>query len=284
MRPAFPDARTLLKRYGFSAKKSWGQNFLISERVYRAIVDATVVADDDWVVEVGSGLGTLTMRLAERIPNGQLIAVEREPDMLTVLKAELEHLDNVEIHPANAMSYDFAGIAKWRGAKIAVCGNLPYQIASQILFRFLDAREHITHAVAMVQKEMADRMVSKPGVKAYGAMTVMLSAYADIHTVVQAKPGDFSPAPKVDSTVVKLSMLPAPRAPITDDKAFSKVVHAAFSQRRKTLRNALQSQYERDTVMSALDHVGLDGGRRGETLSVEEFAALTDSILVASDA
>ncbi len=284
MREAFPDARALLKRYGFSAKKSWGQNFLISERVYRAIVDATVVRDDDWVVEVGSGLGTLTMRLAERIPNGQLIAVEREPDMLTVLKAELEHLDNVEIHPANAMTYDFADIAKWRGDKIAVCGNLPYQIASQILFRFLDAREHITHAVAMVQKEMADRMVAPPGIKAYGAMTVMLSAYADIHTVVQAKPGDFSPAPKVDSTVVKLVMLDKPRAPISDDAAFSKVVHAAFSQRRKTLRNALQSQYERDTVHAALDHVGLDGGRRGETLSVAEFAALTESIMLSSNA
>lgn len=284
MMPAFPDARALLKRYGFAAKKSWGQNFLISERVYRAIVDATVTADDDWVVEVGSGLGTLTMRLAERIPNGQLIAVEREPDMLTVLKGELEHLDNVEIHPANAMTYDFTGIAKWRGDKISVCGNLPYQIASQILFRFLDAREHITHAVAMVQKEMADRMVSPPGVKAYGAMTVMLSAYADIRTVVQAKPGDFSPAPKVDSTVVKLTMLAKPRAPIADDKAFSNVVHAAFSQRRKTLRNALQSQYERDTVMGALEHSGLDGGRRGETLSVAEFASLTDSILAAGNA
>ncbi len=284
MTPAFPDARTLLKRYGFSAKKSWGQNFLISERVYRAIVDATVCSGDDWVVEVGSGLGTLTMRLAERLPNGQLIAVEREPDMLTVLKAELEHLDNVEIHPANALQYDFAGIAKWRGDKIAVCGNLPYQIASQILFRFLDARKHITHAVAMVQKEMADRMVSKPGVKAYGAMTVMLSAYADIRTVVQAASTDFSPAPKVDSTVVKLTMLDTPRAPIADDKAFSKVVHAAFSQRRKTLRNALQSQYERDTVMDALGHSGIDGGRRGETLSVAEFASLTDSILLSSDA
>jgi 16S rRNA (adenine1518-N6/adenine1519-N6)-dimethyltransferase len=148
----------------------------------------------------------------------------------------------------------------------------------------LDAREHITHAVAMVQKEMADRMVAPPGVKAYGAMTVMLSAYADIRTVVQAKPGDFSPAPKVDSTVVKLTMLDTPRAPIADHKAFSTVVHAAFALRRKTLRNALQSQYERETVMAALEAVGIDGGRRGETLSVAEFAALTDSIVAASDA
>ena len=284
MREAFPDARALLKRYGFSAKKSWGQNFLISERVYRAIVDATVTGTEDWVVEVGSGLGTLTMRLAQRIPDGQLIAVEREPDMLKVLQAELEHLENVEVHPANAMSYDYAGVAKWRGDKIAVCGNLPYQIASQILFRFIDARAHITHAVAMVQKEMADRIVSPPGVKAYGAMSVMIAAYADVHTVVQASPGDFSPAPKVHSTVIKLTMRDEPRAPIPDEEAFSKVVHAAFSQRRKTLRNALQSQYDKAIVLAALDHVGIDGVRRGETLSVEEFAALTTSIVKAADA
>ncbi len=278
MSSAFPDARTLLRRHGLAAKKSWGQNFLISERVDRGIVDATVRDQEDWIVEVGSGLGTLTMRLAERVPNGKVIAVEREPDMLTVLKAELEHLDNVEIHPANAMTYDYASVAKWRGDKISVCGNLPYQIASQILFRLLDMRENIEHIVVMIQKEMADRIVAPPGIKAYGAISVLLGAYADISTVVQAAPEDFSPAPKVHSTVIKLKIRPAPRAPIEDPAAFSQVVHAAFSQRRKTLRNALQSQYAKEVVSAALDHSGLDGSRRGETLSIAEFATLTDSV------
>lgn len=281
MTPAFPDARELLIKYGLKAKKSWGQNFLISERVYRAIVDATVRSSSATVVEVGCGLGTLTMRLAQRVPDGQLVAVEREPDMLRVLKAELGELDNVEIHAADAMKYDYAAVAKWRGEKIAVCGNLPYQIASQILFQLLDKREHITHVVAMIQKEMADRMVAPPGIKAYGALTVIMSAYADISTVVQAGPQDFSPAPRVDSTVIKLDMLDEPRAPISDNKAFSDVVHAGFAQRRKTLRNSLQSRYDKSVALSALDHVGIDGGRRGETLSVAEFAALTDSILLA---
>ncbi len=281
---AFPDARTLLKKHGLYAKKSWGQNFLISERVYRAIVDATVKSPTDWVVEVGCGLGTLTMRLAQRLPDGQLIAVEREPDMLGVLRAELGELDNVEIHGADAMKYDYEKIAKWHGDKIAVCGNLPYQIASQILFRLLDSREHITHVVAMIQKEMADRMVAPPGIKAYGALTVIMGAYANISTVVQAAPEDFSPAPRVDSTVIKLEMLAVPRAPISDEKAFSHVVHAGFAQRRKTLRNSLQSRYEKAVVLAALDDVGIDGGRRGETLDVAEFAALTDSILQASAA
>ncbi len=281
MKPAFPDARALLAKYNLSAKKSWGQNFLVSERVYRAIVDATVRSPDDWAVEVGCGLGTLTMRLAERVPDGQVVAVEREPDMVHVLKAELGHLENVVIHPANAMTYDYSSVAKWRGDKIAVCGNLPYQIASQILFKLLESREHITRIVTMIQKEMADRMVAPPGVKAYGALTVLMAAYADITTVVQAKPGDFSPPPRVDSTVIKLIIRDEPRAPIADEKAFSDVVHAAFSQRRKTLRNALQSKYSKERATAALDHCGIDGGRRGETLSVEEFAALTDSIVLA---
>ncbi len=281
MTPAFPDARTLLARYGLTAKKSWGQNFLVSERVYRAIVDATVRSCDDWAVEVGSGLGTLTMRLAERLPDGQVVAIEREPDMLKVLKAELGHLENVVIHPANAMTYDYGSVAKWRGEKIAVCGNLPYQIASQILFRLLDSRQHITRIVTMIQKEMADRMVAPPGIKAYGALTVLMGAYADITTVVQAKPEDFSPAPRVHSTVVKLEVRDEPRAPIADEKAFADVVHAAFALRRKTLRNALQSRYSKERVLAALDHAGIDGGRRGETLSIEEFAALTDSVVAA---
>lgn len=279
---AFPDARTLLKRYGFSAKKSWGQNFLISDRVYRGIVDATVRDQSDWVVEIGSGLGTLTMRLAERVPNGKVIAIEREPDMLSVLRAELEHLDNVEIHAANAMTYDYASVAKWSGGTISVCGNLPYQIASQILFRLLDMREHIHHVVAMIQKEMADRIVAPPGIKAYGAISVLFGAYADISTVVQAAPGDFSPAPKVHSTVIKLKMRSKPVAPISDPAAFSDVVHAAFSQRRKTLRNSLQSKYDKAVVAAALDHATIDGTRRGETLDIAEFATLTDSMFLAT--
>src|SRR5690606_21088653 len=122
---AFPDPRALLRRYGLHAKKSWGQNFLIAESVYRAIVDATVKDEDDWIVEIGAGLGTLTMRLAQRVPEGKVIAVERDPDMVRVLEAELGHLDNVEIHPQNALTYDLAQIARWRGGPLALCGNLP---------------------------------------------------------------------------------------------------------------------------------------------------------------
>src|SRR5439155_25520317 len=165
---AFPDARVLLGRYQLSAKKSFGQNFLISDRTFRAIVDATVRTDDDWIVEIGAGLGTLTARLAERVPEGKVIALERDPDMVAVLRAELAGVDNVEIEPTDALRYDLRMAARWRGDRITVCGNLPYHIAAPLLFRVIEAREVVRCAVVMIQKEMADRIVAPPGGKAYG--------------------------------------------------------------------------------------------------------------------
>lgn len=286
MSEAFPDARTLMRKYGLGAKKSWGQNFLVAERAYRAIVDATVAADDDWIVEFGAGLGTLTMRLAERVPEGKLIAVERDRDMATVLRGELGHLDNVEIAEANALTYDLRMVARWRGEPITVCGNLPYHIASQILFHVLDARAHVTRAVVMLQKEMADRIVAAPGTKAYGALGVMVSTYANVSQVLRVGRGAFVPAPKVESAVVRLDMLPGgqPRAPIADEAHYSAVVHAAFQQRRKTLRNSLGARFGSEATAHALAQTGIDGGRRGETLSIEEFAHLAAALPVAEPA
>ena len=128
--PPFPAAGALLDKYGLRAKKHFGQNFLTSERVFRAIVDATVRTDDEWVVEIGAGLGTLTARLAERVPEGKVIALERDPDMVAVLQAELGHLDNIQIEPGDALRYDLAACARWHGDPIVVCGNLPYHVAA----------------------------------------------------------------------------------------------------------------------------------------------------------
>ena len=276
----FPDVRTLLRKYQLSAKKSWSQNFLISERAYRAIVDATVRAYDDWIVELGAGLGTLTMRLAERVPEGKIIAVERDRDMARVLDGELGHLDNVELTEANALRYDLRMAAAWRGQPISVCGNLPYHIASQILIRIIEARDSVTHAVVMLQREMADRLVAEPGTKAYSSLGVILSTYADISTVIQVGRKSFTPAPRVDSTVIRLRLLGdgRSRVPISDHEHYASVVHAAFNQRRKTLRNALRARYEADVIDRALAAIELDGKRRGETLSIAEFAELADAL------
>lgn len=289
MTEPFPDPRALLRKHGLAAKKSWGQNFLVAERAYRAIVDAAVGAPndgtDDWIVELGAGLGTLTMRLAERVPEGKVLAVERDRDMAEVLRAELAHLDNVEIVEANALTYDLGMIARWHGGPITVCGNLPYHIASQILVHVISARAHVRRAVVMVQREMADRLVAGPGTKAYSSLGVLVQTYADVSTVVRLGPSAFVPPPKVSSAVVRLDMLAdgGSRAPIADPAHYANVVHAAFGQRRKKLRNALQARFVSDAVDAALQSLGLDGNRRGETLSIEEFAALAAALPRADD-
>jgi 16S rRNA (adenine1518-N6/adenine1519-N6)-dimethyltransferase len=274
---AFPDPRTLLRRHGLRAKKSWGQNFLIAESVYRAIVDATVSGDDDWVVEIGAGLGTLTMRLAERVAEGKVIAVERDPDLVTVLEKELGHLDNVQVHPANALTYDLAAVARWRGEPVALCGNLPYQIASPLLFHFLESRVHLSRIVVMLQREMAERLVARPDTSAYGALGVMIQTWADVELVARARATAFAPPPKVESAVVRIVPLPggAARAPLGDEARYRDVVQAAFGQRRKTLRNALRARFDGDVADHALMVAGIDGQRRGETLSIDELAALS---------
>jgi 16S rRNA (adenine1518-N6/adenine1519-N6)-dimethyltransferase len=274
----FPDARILLDKYNLRAKKQFGQNFLISERALRAIADATVSSDEDWIVEIGAGLGTLTAQLTERVTAGKVIALEMDPDMVTVLRAELGTVDNLEIEQIDAMRYDLRMVAKWRGEPIVVCGNLPYHIASQLMFRVIDARADVRHCVVMIQKEMADRIVAKPGTKEYGAIGVMLRTYADISTVIKVPAGSFLPPPKIDSTVLKLVPLAQPRTPIANDKHYSNVVHAAFGQRRKTLRNALKSLWADQEVDAALVATKIDGMRRGETLDIPEFGALAASL------
>ncbi len=280
----FPDARVLLGRYGLHAKKQFGQNFLISDRVFRAIVDATVVSDDDWIVEIGAGLGTLTARLAERVPEGKVIALERDPDMITVLRGELGGVENVEVEPGDALRYDLRMAARWRGEAISACGNLPYHIAAPLLFRMIDARAVLRRAVVMVQKEMADRIVASPGTKAYGALSVMIRTYADVTLVIRVGAGAFVPPPKVDSAVIKIVPLPgaSPRVPIADPEHYSRVVHAAFGQRRKTLRNALRAIFPDGEVDAALAASAIDGGRRGETLEIAEFGLLAAALPVNS--
>ena len=275
----FPDARVLLDRYGLRAKKSFGQNFLVSERALRAIADAAVSADDDWIVEIGAGLGTLTARIAERVTAGKVIALEPDPDMIRVLRAELGAVDNLEIEQVDALRYDLRAAASL-GKHITVCGNLPYHLASQLIFKVIEARDVIRFAVFMIQKEMADRIVAKPGTKEYGALGVMVRTYCDVSTVIKVGAGSFVPAPKIDSTVIKLVPLPnaQPRVPIASPAHYSQVVHAAFGQRRKTLRNALRAHWDDEHVDAAFAATQLDGGRRGETLDIAEFGRLAEAL------
>lgn len=279
MKVPFPSPKELLSKHGLFAKKSWGQNFLISERVYRAIVDASVAESGDWVVEFGAGLGTLTMRLAERVPEGKVFCVERDRELVAVLEAELGHLENVEVVPGNALTYDLKTVARAQGEPICVCGNLPYQIASRILVNTIDCGvDVVSKAVFMVQREVADRLLASPGTKQYGLLSVIVQTVAVVEKVVQAPPGAFLPPPKVSSTVVRLRLLPAEkREEIVDFSGHRAVVKAAFSQRRKRLSNSLTSAFSKTAIVASLAEAGIDGARRAETLTVKEFARLSNS-------
>lgn len=272
------EARALLEKYGLRAKKSWGQNFLVEERVFRAIVEATIVEPGDWAIEIGAGLGTLTARLLARA--AQVVAVERDRDMAAILRAELGGVAHFTLAEANALTFDYVACARSRDRAPAVVGNLPYQIASPILFRLLEARTHLARIVVMLQREMVDRIVAKPDTDAYGALSVMVQMAGRTERVCRAPAGAFVPAPRVESAVVRVTPFPggATRVPVSDEKLFSEVVHAAFGQRRKTLRNALKTLGDEALVLTALERAGIDPQRRGETLSVEDFARLTDAI------
>jgi 16S rRNA (adenine1518-N6/adenine1519-N6)-dimethyltransferase len=268
------DAHALIAKYGLRAKKSWGQNFLVDERAYREIVHACAIGDGDWVAEIGAGLGTLTARLAAT--GAHVVAIERERDMLAVLRSELGGDARIEVVEANALTYDYAALAARAGRPPVIVGNLPYQIASPILFRLLETPAPLARIVVMLQKEMADRIVAPPGEKAYGALSVMVRFYCEPKLVCRVRAGGFVPAPRVDSAVLRI--VPHQERLAVSDQKFSDVVHAAFNQRRKTLRNALSAAFDSDRVDQALAAASIDGMRRGETLSVAEFAAITKAI------
>jgi 16S rRNA (adenine1518-N6/adenine1519-N6)-dimethyltransferase len=196
--------------------------------------------------------------------------------MIQVLQAELGGRANIELIEANALKFDYEAARMQAGQKLSLAGNLPYQIASPLIFAMLEARASLRHMVIMLQKEMADRLVAAPDTDAYGALGAMVGLYADVKPVVKARSHAFFPKPRVDSTVVKLTPLAdSTRFPV-DEKAYSRVVHGAFNMRRKTLRNALRSvTKDPDALLAAAQ---IDRDRRGETLSVEEFARIANEL------
>jgi 16S rRNA (adenine1518-N6/adenine1519-N6)-dimethyltransferase len=267
----------ILAQYGLRAKKSWGQNFLVDDGVYRKIVDACLLEREDRVIEIGAGLGTLTLRLAERA--GRVVAVERDRDLAAVLRAELGARPEIEVREANALDLDYAAErTAGGGRRLVVAGNLPYQIATPLLLRLVQAREHIVRAVVMLQLEVARRLVAAPDTEFYGSLSVALQTYADVSLRARVGRSAFLPPPKVESAVVVFEPLLAPRVPLRDPGLFEGVVRAAFGQRRKTLRNALRAVLEEEILDDALRAAGIEGGRRGETLGIAEFAQLAEAL------
>jgi 16S rRNA (adenine1518-N6/adenine1519-N6)-dimethyltransferase len=269
-------ARALLSRHGLRAKKSWGQNFLVDPNVRRRIVAAAGPGVDDVVVEIGAGLGAITAGLAEAA--GRVIAIERDPDLVPLLEAELAARGNVTVSPTDALVFDFAAAARQAGRPLVVVGNLPYQITSPLLFAILEAGAAIARAVLMVQREVAERIVAAPGSKTYGRLSVMAQQQAAVEILFHVGAGAFHPRPAVTSTVMRATPRPAPLAAVADSALFATVVRAAFSTRRKMLRRALAPTFGHEPARAALARAGIADTRRAEELSVAELARLASAL------
>lgn len=264
----------ILHRFKLRADKKLGQNFLIDESVVRRIVEAAELTPEDTVLEVGPGIGTLTQGLAES--GASVVAVELDKRLLPVLDVTLEGYDNVRIVNGDILQVDIMEQVQKPGFKC--CANLPYYITTPIIFAILEKRLPMERLVVMVQKEVAERMAAKPGSKDYGALSVAIQYFTEPEIAFIVPPSSFIPAPSVDSAVIVCKRCSTPPVEVCDENLFFRVVKAAFSLRRKMLSNSLKNMgIKGEQVTKWLELAGVDGKRRAETLSLEDFAALTNT-------
>ena len=264
----------ILKAFGLRMSKKLGQNFLIDRHIVQGIVDAAEINAGDKVLEIGPGIGTLTQGLAEAGAN--VTAVELDKKLPAVLKETLKGYDNVKIVPGDILKVNIKEIMGEGEFKVAA--NLPYYITTPILMTLLERHLPITNMVTMVQKEVAERMIAEPDSKAYGALSVAVQYYTEPRIVLDVPPRSFIPAPEVDSVVIACKVRKTPAVAVTDEKMFFRVVKAAFGQRRKTLANALKGGgFPKEKISPAMEQANIELNRRGETLSLTEFASLADA-------
>ncbi len=272
------NVRRLLARHGLKPKKGWSQNFLVDQEVLGDIAAAIDWSQAGAVIELGAGLGALSAILARSAR--RVVAVERDRDLAALLRAEFKNDPVVEVLEANAAALDFAGLAGRLGERAAVVGNLPYHMATQILFHLLASGAQLSHWVLMFQRELADRLLAPPGGRAYGVISVLVGQRTEVEHVRHVEAAAFYPRPRVRSSVLRFWPREVPRAPVRDWDLFERVVKGAFGQRRKKLRNALTSAFADEMspagVSRALAEAEVDGNLRAEQLSIGDFSRLAD--------
>ena len=277
----YRDITALLQRHGFRFSKSMGQNFLTAAWVPQQIAAESGITAADGALEIGPGVGCLTAELAKAA--GRVTAIELDERLRGVLGETLADFDNVSVVFADALKADLPAIcAETLGERPwKVCANLPYNVTTPLITAFLEAGcfESVT---VMIQKEVAQRLCAAPGTGEYGAFSVLVQWYAEPKLLFDVPPHCFVPQPKVTSAVVRMDRSAAPPASVDDEKLFFRTVRAAFAQRRKTLSNALRSAFselDRAAIESAMEETGLPPAVRGETLSIAQFAALSNALL-----
>lgn len=271
----------IMEKYGFRFSKSLGQNFLIDEQIIDRICDGAEIGPEDYILEIGPGIGVMTQAMAERAK--KVVTIEIDRALIPVLKETLAEYDNVEVIHADVMDVDLKALIaeKFGGKKPKVVANLPYYITTPIIMMFLEEQIPVTDIVVMIQKEVADRMAANPSTKAYGALSVAAQYYSEPSIIAKVPRTVFMPQPNVDSIVIRMEIREEPPVALDNPSLFFKVVKAAFGQRRKTLHNALNAGgfgNSKDQTAEFLRNAGIDPQRRGETLTIEEFANLANYI------
>lgn len=273
--------REIIEKYGFDFRKKYGQNFLTDDEILDRIVEAAAVTKDDCVLEIGPGIGTLTMRLAQEA--GEVIAVEIDRNLIPILHETLAEYDNVTVIHGDILKTDIRGLISERGGgRLKVVANLPYYITTPIIMTLFESHLPLESVTVMVQKEVAQRMKTGPGSKEYGALSLAVQYYSRPEIVAAVPASCFMPRPKVDSTVIRLDVYKEPPVEVSDEKWLFAVIRASFNQRRKTLANGLANAghlgVKRQQVEEVLAAMGLPASVRGETLSLEQFAELSNRL------
>lgn len=270
----------VLQKYGFVFQKKYGQNFLIDPHVLDKIVAAAGIGPDDFVVEIGPGIGTLTQYLAYAARS--VCAVEIDKNLIPILEDTLSDYDNVEVINNDVLKVDLAALAKEKnnGRPIKVVANLPYYITTPIIMGLFENHVPLKSITVMVQKEVADRMQVGPGTKDYGALSLAVQYYAKPYIVANVPPNCFMPRPKVGSAVIRLERYEEPPVQVADEKLMFRIIRASFNQRRKTLVNGLKNspeiQFSKEEIEAAIETLGKGASVRGEALTLEEFARLSN--------
>lgn len=270
--------RNIIEKYKFKFSKELGQNFLVDDAALKTIIKAAGLTKDDSVLEIGPGIGTLTGELSDAA--GKVMAIEIDRNLIEILNDIFKDRDNIKLYQGDALKVNFKDIIRgYLDEPINICANLPYYITTPLISKFFNEDIKIKNIVLMVQKEVAQRMAAMPDTKDYGALSLLVQYYSKPEIVTLIPYSSFFPRPKVDSMILKLQVYDRPLVDLSDEKLFFKIIRASFNQRRKTLSNSLKSLgFSKDILSRAFQNSNIDPVRRGETLSIDEFASLSNEI------